>query len=231
MRSELKQDKIIIYNMIKKIRAQYPVFLNKNKQKLVFYPVKKNANTSAKLFFAKHLGVEDKLFFFEDEKPRYLHTDSDYQKYSGKYDLIKFFVGEYEFEEVDIEFKSCIIRDPIERFVSAYKNRVLYHKDKMFYNHSIDQIIEKLENGVFENNHFNTQSHYLGNSLKYFDVVGNVSNIKKFQDYINDFFNKKIIFPRLQTGGGDNQISLNSSQIKKIRKIYDCDYQLIETSE
>ena len=43
----------------------YPVFVNKKtNEKLAFYPVKKNANSSAKLFFASHLGLVDKFFFY-----------------------------------------------------------------------------------------------------------------------------------------------------------------------
>lgn len=45
--------------------AVYPVFTNKkNQKKLAFYPVKKNANTSSKFFFASHLGIEDRFFFY-----------------------------------------------------------------------------------------------------------------------------------------------------------------------
>ena len=55
-----------------KNKTGYPIFTNKkNNKKLVFYPVKKNANSSSKLFFAKHLGIQDNFYFLEDEKPRF----------------------------------------------------------------------------------------------------------------------------------------------------------------
>ena len=48
----------------------YGIFTNTKKNKtLCYYPVPKNANTSAKLFFAKHLGIEDRLVYIE--KPPY----------------------------------------------------------------------------------------------------------------------------------------------------------------
>ena len=40
---------------------------NKRNKKLVYCFVKKNANSSAKLFFAKHLGIEHKIFFLFQE--------------------------------------------------------------------------------------------------------------------------------------------------------------------
>ena len=52
-------------------RNEYAIFTNRHKKKLVFYPVAKNANSSAKLFFLKHLGLEKKFYFLEDEIPRH----------------------------------------------------------------------------------------------------------------------------------------------------------------
>ena len=52
------------------------------------------------------------------------------------------------------------MRDPLERFISAYKNRVLFHKDEGFYNNTVSEVIEKLENGKIENNHFLPQSYF-----------------------------------------------------------------------
>lgn len=42
----------------------YAVFQNKKtRKKLVYYPVAKNANSSAKLFLLKHIKADDKFFF------------------------------------------------------------------------------------------------------------------------------------------------------------------------
>ena len=212
---------------MKEKEAFYPVFTNKQNKKLVFYPVKKNANSSSKLFFAKHLGINNRFYFLEDEKPRYLITNSDYNKYKDKLNLMQFFVNNYKFSKVNIELKACIIRDPLERFVSAYKNRILFHKDKEFFKFTVDQILEKLENNLFENKHFILQSYFLGNDLNYYNVVGKVSKINAFADKINLFFNNKILFPRIQIGGNAFNIDLTSQQIKKIKKIYLRDYDLI----
>ena len=131
------------------------------------------------------------------------------------------------FEKINVEFKSCIIRDPVKRFVSAFKNRILFHRDKEFYDHSVDLIIDKLENGLFENKHFLPQNYWLGDNLNFFNIIGDVSNIENFTKEINNFFDKKINFPKIQTGGKEFIISLNIDHIKKIKKIYSNDYDLI----
>jgi len=153
-------------------KAFYPVFTSlQNGKKLAFYPVKKNANTSSKLFFASHLGIEDKFFFIEDEIPRFKQTVKMHESFKKKSNLVNLYEGKYAFQIINVDYKSCIVREPLERFISAYKNRVLFHKDKNFYKHSVSEVIEKLENGNVENKHFLPQSFFLGNDLSYFDIV------------------------------------------------------------
>jgi len=210
-------------------KAVYPVFTSrKNGKRLAFYPVKKNANTSSKLFFASHLGIEDKFFFLEDEIPRFKQTKKMHDDFINQSNLINLYEGKYAFQIIKVDYKSCIVREPLERFISAYKNRVLFHKDKDFNNHSVNQVIEKLENGNIENKHFLSQSFFLGNDLGYFDIVGSLTNIKSFEDKINDFFGQKKKFPKLQTGGKEQQLNLSPENIRRIIKIYSDDYNLVD---
>ena len=203
-------------------------FTNERTNKtLIYYPVAKNANSSAKLFLLEHLGLKNKFYFIEDEIPRYKHTKKIYDHYKGKMNLIDFLPPYFPFKKVDTDEKCCLVRDPIKRFISCYKNRILFHKDHNFLNHSVDMIIEKLENNMFENRHFLPQNYWLGKDLKYFSIVANTSNINNFVDGINNFFQKKIDFPKIQTSGKKFKISLNLSQIEKLKKIYSDDYDLI----
>ena len=55
-----------------------------------------------------------------------------------------------------------------------------------------------------------------------------MSNINQFAEKINLFFDQKINFPRIQTGGKENKITLSLSQKHKIKKIYKDDYILYE---
>ena len=217
---------LLLKYMVKNI--DYGIFSNKiTNKKLVYYPVAKNANSSVKLFLIKHLGLENKFFFIEDLIPRHQHTKKMYDSQKEKVNLVSFLPPYTKFKKIDADEKCCLVRDPIKRFVSCYKNRILFHRDKAFLNHSIDLVIEKLESGLFENKHFLHQNYWLGNNLEYFSIVANTSNIYPFVNGINIFFQKKIIFPKIQTGGKELQISLNLSQINKLKKIYSDDYDLI----
>ena len=88
-------------------------------------------------------------------------------------------------------------------------------------------VLDKLESNLFENKHFLLQSFFLGNNISYYSFYADVKNIKPFEEAINEFFEKKVSFPKLQTGGNEFQINLNSSQINRIRKIYAKDFELI----
>ena len=71
--------------------SDYAVFTNKlTSQRLVFYPVAKNANSSTKLFLLKHIGLENKFYFLEDDMPRYLITKEMRKNLNNKNDLIGF---------------------------------------------------------------------------------------------------------------------------------------------
>ena len=205
-------------------KIKYGIFKNKKTNKtLVYYPCPKNANTSAKLFFAKHLGIDKNYYFFGDITPKYKDVGL---KKDGRQSLYTFLPSKPKFSKVIADYKCCIIRDPISRFVSCYKNRILYHKDLEFRDHTIDMILDKLENNIYENQHFLPQNYFLGKNLNYYSFYETTKNIKLFAEKINDFFGKKIDFPTLQTGGKNLNINLTQKQLKRLGKIYDDDFQI-----
>ena len=209
-------------------KKDYAVFINKKKgKKLVFYPVAKNANTSAKLFFIRHLGLEKQFFYIEDI-PRYKHTKGMYDKHTGKYNLINFFPPYTPFKEMAVDIKCCIVRDPIKRFISTYTNRILFHKDEQFKNFTIDEVLESLESSAFDNKHFLPQSYWLGHDLSYYNFYSFTNEIENFESKINSFFGQEKKFPILQTGGNTNFLKLNTNQEKKIKKIYYSDFNLLK---
>tara|TARA_B100000700_G_C14753291_1_gene718604 strand:- start:203 stop:856 length:654 start_codon:yes stop_codon:yes gene_type:complete len=210
-------------------KITYAIFQNRNTgRKLVYYPVAKNANSSAKLFFLKHLKIDKNYYFLSDKVPEYkVNEDSKYKNLDKKYNLVNFLPSYTPFQKMDVDEKCCIVRDPLKRFISAYKNRVLFHRDFEFRNLNINEIIEKIENNSFDNRHFLPQTYWLGNNLKYFTIVSNISNIEIFINGVNNFFQNKVEFPRIQTGGADENITLTESQIIKLKKIYSSDYDLI----
>ena len=206
----------------------YGIFTNHNEEKLAYYPCPKNANSSAKLFFANHLGIAEKFLFLGDNLPRHLQDKSIYIK-EKKIPLSNWLPSKQKFSKIVAEHKCCIVREPVQRFISAYKNRILYHKDKNFYDHTVDQVIKKLENNQFENKHFLPQTFFLGNDINYYTHVGLVNNLLSFKEYINNFFGKKIDFPKIQKGGNEIDLTLSTEQKNKIKQIYKLDYEFLES--
>ena len=208
--------------------SKYIIFQNKKGESLVYYPCAKNANSSAKLFFIKQLGKENEIFFIEDEIPRY--KKDDYKKITiqmrDKTNLINILPNYQKFDKVDSNYKCCIIRNPIDRFLSSYKNRILFHKDTNFKDHTIDMILDKLENKLFENKHFLPQCFSLGNNLEYYSFYADIKNINYFEKKVNDFFSNNINFPKIQTGGSKIKVALSKIQILSIEKIYAEDFEL-----
>ena len=206
--------------------SKYAVFTNKtSNKKLTYYPCPKNANTSAKMFFAKHLNIDKHFLFLGDKIPQIEQTPDQYK---GKQNIIGIIPSKQPFEKINVDIKCCIVRDPIKRFISAYRNRILYHRDIQFKDHSVDMILEKLENNNFENRHFLPQVYFLGEDLSYYTFWSTKEEISFFAEKVNDFFSRKINFPKIQTGGSDIKIKLTKSQISKIEKIYAKDFKLIQ---
>ena len=207
--------------------TQYGIFTNKITNKtLAYYPCPKNANSSAKLFFAKHLGVDNNFIVVPDNLPGYKQTPN---LFADKKSIANFLPSKQPFTKLTkIDIKCCIVRDPIGRFISAYKNRILFHKDREFYNHTIDMVIDKLINGLFENRHFLPQTYFLGNNLKYFSFYSDINNINFFETKVNDFFGKKIEFPKLNFKRKEQDLYLKKDQLLKIKKIYIDDFEFLK---
>jgi len=206
----------------------HQIFKNLSKQKLIFYPCPKNANISAKLFFLKHLGTSHKVYFSNFPMHDRLNRNKEKIKLHDKIDIITIFPSYIKFKKYNADFKCCIIRNPFERFISCYTNRILYHKDKDFKDFDIDKILSYLNIGKFTNNHFLPQCYFLGNDLNYFEIVGDVKNLNSFINKINNFFNKRIDFPRMHINKINYNISLSQEQKNKIQNIYSKDFDLYE---
>ena len=206
-----------------------PVFKNKNLETLFFYPVPKNANTTAKALFASIIGVEDKFAYRENIPKHKRPSETHLMKLGAKPSITGFFMNYEKFAKVNVDFKICIIRNPLERFISAYENRVLFHKDRGFFELSIDQVLDELILGNFENKHFLPQCYFLGEDIHYFTHVYKINEIHLFYDTLLNYFNvkNKIIIPHLQTGRS-TKITLTKAQMDKVKNIYIKDYILLD---
>lgn len=228
-----KQVSTLIVNTDKKTGQSVPwyrVFFNDQGQKLVYYPVPKNANSSFKMLLIKYLGLEDDFAFYEDEAPM-----SDQAYYRNKPDdkqwLAHFFPAKRQFVRLNpelVEYRIAIVRDPIERFFSAYQNRILWHKDQEFAGLTVGEVIEQLELGNFANRHFLPQTYFLGADPSYFSHVSLMPDLGCVTSALNEFFGRKLSVPRIQIRKGSLEgLSKSAMTVARLRKLYAEDYQFI----
>lgn len=215
---------------VSNIPVKHLVFENNKQDKLVYYSCPKNANSSVKQFLVEHIGYSKSFEFIQDDTPEYILRENNY-------DFEKNIVSALPSKQPFIDLKDiypeynlktvCLTRDPLERFISAYKNRILWHKDINFQDYSCEQVILNLEKGNFENTHFLPQVYFLGKNKYYYDLICEVKNIKVFENFVNNFFERDNTIPVIQRGGHDELIDLSSAQIERIKYIYKEDYEFL----
>jgi len=146
------------------------------------------------------------------------------------------------------ERRFVVIRDPIKRFLSAYGNRVTFHKElskaKMlkfskknyhkipFFNPTLDQFIEYFD--IYSNvrsisHHTKSISDFLeGEDLSYFTDVYKIEDLSCFEAELSDLFARDVSFDHLQTGGKKFTLKdLNKNQVAQLLQYYQQDYELL----
>jgi len=141
-----------------------------------------------------------------------------------------------DFKKINSPCKVCIKRDPVERFLSCYTDKVIREKNINNFNLSIDELLDNwnsLKSGRIDSrkpgtfyleNHFLPQTNYIGNSKDYYDYVFDITDLNtKVKQFLEDKL--KCDLPNLHTRKQIKKPNLNKGQIDKIKKIYEIDYE------
>lgn len=134
------------------------------------------------------------------------------------------------FYKEEADYKFCIIRDPVERFVSGYSNRVLYHRDISFFefDYFLKNFLDFYRIYPKINHHFSPQVAFIGTDPEYYDRIFWISELNELGERLTEIAGKKIEPKRLQTGGSDKKPALTAQQKETIKQIYKNDYLFLE---
>lgn len=147
-------------------------------------------------------------------------------------------------EEIDGYFRLAFVRDPVQRFLSAYSNRVLHHGNMQSEFKARTQLqaaglptkpdihlfIEKFDTFTAASQavHHHTRPlvYFLGKDPKYFHKLFKLSEMPEFEKLIYERTGVEVTVPRLQTGGPKiSRDELSKHEIRKIERLYSMDYK------
>lgn len=192
------------------------------------YDVPKGGGTTIRMWITYALTGQIHL----DGSIDYYYGDSEYYNILGKcgYSLDWF-------HSVD-GARICIKRDPVERFVSCYDDKII--REGHLNNCNIDSFLDdfyEIMNGhnlrhPFNPNvgylwyHFAPQFEHLGDDIGYYDKVFDIKDVgSSLKEYLESKWH--IYLPDLKCRNNPTKLTrLNNSQIEKIKKIYKCDYDI-----
>lgn len=210
---------------------------NSSDELLVFYDVPKNASTTIKKLFIDHLEMGDQFSFYGEEyidpetgkRVSNFEKSAEYKKQTGSKKNKDFhdFAENRPFSTVGADTKCkkiCVVRKPMERFISCYNHLVIVNKE---FDATPDQILDSIIDGSMRNNHFFPQTFFLGTDSDYYDHIYNVKQLDILEREMNKFFGKKNKVHQYQTSGSSVvfPVELDQAFREKIHKAYQSDYE------
>ena len=199
--------------------------------KIAYFPIPKSGSSS----------ISQLLYHIINGEPYTKDTTDDASVNIHQY----FNAGQCELslDKYDDYFKFTVVRDPIKRFVSAYRNRIVHHNDLKetlkimnIYNQipRINHFAMELEDFILRDQsteiHFEPISKRFG---KTFDIIDQVIPIEKLSTLPQILSNKAQIpedskLPHVQTGGPSFSINdLSKEALEKLIIFYKDDYELL----
>lgn len=134
---------------------------------------------------------------------------------------------------INIDYLYAVTRDPIERFVSAYKDRILKKDTDGFTDKSLEFAIENLPSLISSATdfglHARPQSHWLGNDIRIYKKVFNTHDLNStFKPLVEKVANVCIPQIRENVSNDEINIELTPEQKQYLYNFYSSDYALLE---
>lgn len=146
-----------------------------------------------------------------------------------------------ELAEFDEFHKFTVVRDPVERFVSAYRNRVLHHREleaeanqirRLPYDSDISTVALNVEfyrranTSLFH--HFERQAVRVGGTLDTLDAVYPIERLDDMVEDLSKRVGRPLVAGRYETGGPNvTRDDLTKEAVAHLNEYYAEDYELL----
>jgi len=197
-----------------------------HQHKLAYLTIPKNACTS----------ISNSIYELEFNHP----FDSSGDKYIHQFYRPK--GVQLSLDGLDDYYKFAVIRDPIKRFLSAYRNRVIFRGDlesaiglnkELPISPSLNVFVVHLPTYLAASQqlelHMMPQRVYLNGKLDAFDGIFPLENISELAAKLSLMTKCEVKFGRYQTGGPAVSLSdLSADSFERLLDYYDQDYELLQ---
>jgi hypothetical protein len=138
----------------------------------------------------------------------------------------------------------AVVRDPLQRFLSCYSNRVMFHRELSWAhisadmqkagavpNPTLDQFIERLdlyrEASDSIRHHCDPMIQFLGGDPSYFTRIFSIKQMDLFTKRVQKITGSMVVPGHSQAGGKKLFVrDLAQAQRKKLREFYEEDYDI-----
>lgn len=217
-----------------RLRPEYPLYVPK--LRLAYVAAPKNACTTLKMT----------LYRLRFEEDFYIVNLAGYDLYHVHHVFPTRHFNSGALEGIKVEDRFCVIRDPIDRFVSFYCNRILHHDDlvkaksqvlakRLSLKPDINELIAHLE-AYMEisrqvRHHVLPQSVFLGTDPSFYGLVADVTELGKVRHLLSERAGQDTgPFPRYQEFGNDRKdemrAQLTQASRQKLEQFYAEDYRV-----
>lgn len=206
-----------------------------DKLKIAYFPVPKAANTSM-MHLLHSIKTGEKYKSTRDEATgvhRHIHKEYNTPKFST-----------IKPEDYRNFFKIAIVRDPVERVISAWRNRVVHHKELEGIKSAekiskigippkptLPEFIINLEEYRKVNRsiaiHTDSLTEFLGESRSYYNLIFDISESQQIELFFSALTGERKKLPRKQVGGPPaDRDELPAALVRKLVDLYERDYQV-----
>lgn len=191
-----------------------------------YIPIPKNCSSSIKSYM--HELIFGKPFVpFKKHTGKMLHIHSFFWKDFKLNDH-----RETLFSKEDPEISFVVMREPIRRFISAFRNRVIAHKENttgsasININDFINDLRANIDSLESLDHHMCPQTSWIGNDLSIFDLVYECDTAWILNRVLKKFTNTDYEFVRMQTGGPWIELGeLTKKSVMTLFDYYEEDYE------